>query len=85
VLFPILFYAIPNSLLDQTKKSPGLASNSFWMALEFSIKNAVVGALDSSVQAVGWTVRLLAAMETILAAVWISLVAAYVVRWSLRR
>ena len=85
VLFPILFYAISNGLSDRSKESAGFVNSSLRMALEFSVKNAVVGALESSVQAVGWTARLLAATETILAAIWASLVAAYVVRWSIRR
>jgi hypothetical protein len=85
IVFPLLFYWIPQGLVPPPTGSVSGVPSSFWVALEFSVDNAVIGALGSSIQAVGWQARFLAATERILAAIWVSLVAAYLFRWSLHR
>ena len=86
VLFPLLFYWTPDALSAPPARAADFGAQvSFWTALEFSVDNAVAGALGSTIHAVGWTARLFAATETILTAIWASLVAAYLFRWSLHR
>lgn len=86
VLFPLLFYLLPGALsVRSASASTAGWQPTFWAALEFSLSNAVAGALHSPIEAVGWTARLIAAAQIILTAIWASLVAGYVFRWSLRR
>ena len=75
VIFPIIFYFIPG----------GLSLSSPWAALEFSLSNAVAGALHSSIEAGSFFIRLLSATQIVLSVVWASLVGSYVFRWSLQR
>jgi hypothetical protein len=86
VIFPSLFYAMPDALLvppDAIGTSGSLAAIS--AALEFSLSNAVAGALRSPIEAIGAAARVLAAAQIVLTAVWASLVAGYLFRWSLLR
>lgn len=86
IFFPLLYYIWPDALSVQPPTTAGVVSQpSFWVAVEFSINNAVAGALRSSIVVVGFLPRLIAAAQIILTAVWASLVASYVFRWSLRR
>lgn len=86
VLFPLLFYFLPSAL---SVSSAGVDASGWqptpWDAIEFSVNNAVAGALHSPIEAVGWTARLIAAVQIVLTAIWASLVAVYLFRWSLRR
>jgi hypothetical protein len=86
VLFPLLFYFIPGGLSVPSTTAGTVAwQPSLWAALEFSLSNAVAGALRSPIEAVGFLTRLVAATQIILTAIWASLVAGYVFRWSLQR
>lgn len=86
LVFPLLFYSIPGGLLmSSTANSSAVTQVPFWTALEFSLSNAVAGALHSPIEAAGVLARLAAAAQIVLTAVWASLVAGYLFRWSLQR
>lgn len=81
VVFPALFSLIPDAISHRT-----LASDiTFWNALDFSVHNATAGAIDTPVIAKTIGARLLAGTESLLAAIWASLFAGYLFRWSLHR
>jgi hypothetical protein len=81
VVFPALFSVMPNAISHPA--SPNDAS--FWSALDFSVHNATAGVIETPVVARTVTARLLAGIESLLAAIWGSLFAAYLFRWSLHR
>jgi len=85
VFFPLLFYFIPGGLSVPSTAAGTATQPSLWAALEFSLSNAVAGALHSPIEAVGVSARLAAAAQIVLTAIWASLVAGYLVRWSLQR
>jgi len=86
VVFPLLFYFMPGGLsVPLTTAGTVPSQPSLWAALEFSLSNAVAGALHSPIEAVGFPARLVAAAQIVLTAIWASLVAAYLFRWSLQR
>ena len=86
VIFPILFYSIPGGLsVSSTAASTAVSQPPLWAALEFSISNAVAGALHSPIEAAGISARFAALAQIVLTAIWASLVAGYLFRWSLQR
>lgn len=86
VLFPLLFYFMPGGLSVPPTTAGTVASPPpLWAALEFSLSNSVAGALHSPIEAVGLAARLVAAVQILLTAIWASLVAGYMFRWSLQR
>ncbi len=86
VFFPLLFYLLPNALtLSSTGVDVSVWQPTVWDALQFSLNNAVAGALHSPIEAVGWSARIISVVQIVLTAIWASLVAVYLFRWSLRR
>jgi hypothetical protein len=85
VVFPLLYFFIPGSLSGATAAGTTVEKSPWWAALEFSLSNAVAGALQSPIEAVGFLARIAAAAQIILTAIWASLVASYLFRWSLQR
>lgn len=86
VVFPILFYIVPGDLLMPSDVTDVSATQPSLLAvLEFSLSNAVAGALRSPIHLSGFAVRMVAAFQIFLTAIWASLVAGYVFRWSLQR
>lgn len=85
LVFPLVYFFDQGGLSGVTlagvpvAESPGLA------ALEFSVKSAVAGALSSQINAVTVLTRVAAAVQIVLTAIWASLVASYLFRWSLQR
>lgn len=84
LVFPA-FYFIVGGLSGSTLAGISVQQSPGWAALEFSVKNAIAGALDSQVAAVAVAVRVGAAVQIVLTAIWASLVASYLFRWSLQR
>ena len=86
LFFPFLFYFMSGDLSVPTNQAGvGASQPSIWAILEFSLSNAVAGALSSPIKAVGPAARVVAAVQIVLTAIWVSLIASYVFRWSLRR
>jgi hypothetical protein len=81
VVFPALFSLMPNAI-SHPASPQGVT---FWNALDFSVHNATAGAIETPVTAQSVVARLLGGVESLLAAIWGSLFAAYLFRWSLHR
>jgi pentapeptide repeat protein len=81
IVFPAIFMTIPNAISNPV--SAGQIT--FWNALDFSVHNATAGAIDTPVVANTLFARILAGAESLLAAIWGSLFASYLFRWSLHR
>jgi len=81
IVFPALFFLIPDAIASATS-AQGIT---FWSALDFSAHNATAGAIETPIRAQRVIARLLAGMQSLLAAIWGSLFAAYLFRWSLHR
>nr|WP_281719372.1 pentapeptide repeat-containing protein [Nitrosomonas nitrosa] len=85
LLFPGLYFFSIEGLSGSTVTGTPVQQSPVWAAFEFSVKNAVVGALASQIDAVTLAVRAAAAVQIVLTAIWASLVASYLFRWSLQR
>lgn len=86
VVFPLIYYFLLGSVTVPSTSAGAVASQPFlWAVLEFSLSNAVAGALHSPIEALGFSARVVAVAQIVLTAVWASLVAGYVFWWSLQR
>lgn len=85
LVFPSFYFFSIGGLSGLTLIGTPVQQSTVWAAFEFSVKNAVVGALASQVDAVTFAVRAAAAVQIVLTAIWASLVASYLFRWSLQR
>lgn len=83
--FPGLYFLNLEGLSGSTLAGAPVQQSPGWAVLEFSVKNAFVGALSSQIEAATTAVRAAAAVQIVLTAVWASLLASYLFRWSLQR
>jgi hypothetical protein len=85
MLFPAYYFVAVAGLTGVTLSGLAIQQSPILGAVEFSIKNAVIGAFVSQVSPDTVAVRVAAALQICLTAVWASLVASYLFRWSLQR
>jgi hypothetical protein len=81
LLFPFLLFIFG----DNAQASSPNTTYTVGQVLELSIHNSTFGAFPTAVPLTGLEARLLAGIQSLLAAIWTSLLASYAFRWSLHR
>lgn len=87
LVFPAIYIYLANiaGLSGFTLAGASVQESPGWAALEFSLRNAAVGALASEIDPVTVAAHAAAVGQMLLTAIWASLVASHLFRWSIQR